>query len=48
MDDVIVMGFQQKATERLIDQNLALARLLRDKRLRDLANGHGRTLLLAA
>ena len=46
VDDVIVMGFQLKATERLIDQNLALARLLRDTTLRDLANAHGRTLLL--
>src|SRR5437764_2231647 len=47
VDDVIVMRFQRKATERLIDQNLALARLLRDTTLRDLANAHGRTLLLA-
>jgi CRP/FNR family nitrogen fixation transcriptional regulator len=46
VDDVIVMRFQRKATERLIDQNLALARLLRDATLRDLANAHGRTLLL--
>jgi CRP/FNR family nitrogen fixation transcriptional regulator len=46
VDDVIVMRFQRKATERLIDQNLALARLLRDTTLRDLANAHGRTLLL--
>lgn len=46
VDDVIVMRFQRKATERLIDQNLALARLLRDVTLRDLANAHGRTLLL--
>jgi CRP-like cAMP-binding protein len=46
VDDVIVMRFQRKSTERLIDQNLALARLLRDTTLRDLANAHGRTLLL--
>lgn len=46
VDDVIIMRFQRKATERLIDQNLALARLLRDTTLRDLANAHGRTLLL--
>ena len=46
VDDVIVMRFQRTATERLIDQNPALARLLRDTMLRDLANAHGRTLLL--
>ena len=46
VDDVIVIRFQRQATERLIDQNLALARLLRDTTLRDLANAHGRTLLL--
>lgn len=42
VDDVIVMRFQRKAAERLID----LARLLRDTMLRDLTNAHGRTLLL--
>jgi CRP-like cAMP-binding protein len=46
VDDVIVMRFQRKATQRLIDQNLALARLLHDADLRDLTNAHGRTLLL--
>jgi CRP/FNR family transcriptional regulator, nitrogen fixation regulation protein len=46
VDDVIVMRYQRKATERLIDQNPALARYLRDAILRDLANAHGRTLLL--
>jgi CRP/FNR family nitrogen fixation transcriptional regulator len=46
VDDVIVMRFQRNATERLIDQNPALARLLRDTMLRDLANAHGRTLRL--
>ena len=46
VDDVIVMRYQRKATERLIDQNPALARHLRDAMLRDLANAHGRTLLL--
>ena len=46
VDDVIVMRFQRKATERLMDQNLALARLLRDTTVRDLAIAHGRTLLL--
>src|SRR5215471_13758949 len=44
--DVIVMRFQRTATERLIDQNPALARVLRDTMVRDLANAHGRTLLL--
>jgi CRP/FNR family transcriptional regulator, nitrogen fixation regulation protein len=46
VDDVIVMRFQCKATEGLIDQNPALARLLRDAMVRDLASAHGRTLLL--
>jgi CRP/FNR family nitrogen fixation transcriptional regulator len=46
VDDVIVMRFQRTATERLIDENSTLARLLRDTMLRDLANAHGRTLLL--
>lgn len=46
VDDVIVMRYQRKATERLIDQNPVLARHLRDAMLRDLANAHGRTLLL--
>lgn len=46
VDHVIVMRFQRTATERLIDQNPALARRLRDTMLRDLANAHGRTLLL--
>jgi CRP/FNR family nitrogen fixation transcriptional regulator len=44
--NVIVMRFQRKATERLIDESPALARLLRDTMLRDLANAHGRTLRL--
>jgi len=46
VDDVIIMRFQRKAAERLMDQNPALARLLRDTMLRDLASAHGRTLLL--
>src|SRR5215813_6930259 len=46
VDDVIVMRFQRKAIEQLIDQNAALARLLRYTMLRDLATAHGRTLLL--
>ena len=46
VDDVIVMRFERKATERLMDQNAALARILRDTVLRDLANAHGHTLLL--
>ena len=46
VDDVIAMRFQRTATERMIDRNPALARLLRDTMLRDLANAHGRTLLL--
>jgi CRP/FNR family nitrogen fixation transcriptional regulator len=46
LDDVIVMRFRRQATEQLVDENPALARLLRDAMLRDLANVHGRTLLL--
>ena len=46
VDDVIVMRFERKATERLMDQNAAAARILRDTVLRDLTNAHGRTLLL--
>ena len=40
------MRFQKTATDRLIDHDPALARLLRDTMVRDLANAHGRTLLL--
>jgi CRP/FNR family nitrogen fixation transcriptional regulator len=46
IDDVIVMRFQRNATERLVDQNPAVARLLREAMLRDLTTAHGRTLLL--
>jgi len=46
VDDVIVMRFQRRIAERLIDQNPAVARLLRESVLRDLATAHGRTLLL--
>src|SRR5689334_23518602 len=44
--DVVVMRFQRKAAEQLIDQNPPLARLLRDTMLRDLAHAHGHTLRL--
>jgi CRP/FNR family nitrogen fixation transcriptional regulator len=46
VDDVIVMRYRRKPTEQLIDQNHALARLLRDAMLRDLAHAHGHTLRL--
>jgi CRP/FNR family nitrogen fixation transcriptional regulator len=46
VDDVIVMRYRRKPTEQLIDQNHALARVLRDAMLRDLANAQGRTLVL--
>jgi CRP/FNR family transcriptional regulator, nitrogen fixation regulation protein len=46
VDEAIVMRYPRKSTDRLIDQNPALARLLRDAILHDLANAHGRTLLL--
>jgi len=46
VDDAIVMRFKRNATDRLIEQNRSVARLLRDTMLRDLASAHGRTLLL--
>jgi CRP/FNR family nitrogen fixation transcriptional regulator len=46
VDDVIVMRYRRKQTEQLIDQNHALARVLRDAMLRDLADAQGRTLVL--
>ena len=46
VDDVIVMRFRRGPTEQLIDQNLMVARLLRDAIVRDLTSAHGRTLLL--
>jgi CRP/FNR family nitrogen fixation transcriptional regulator len=46
VDEVIVMRFQRKATESLIDHNSAVARQFCETMLRDLANAHGRTLLL--
>jgi CRP/FNR family nitrogen fixation transcriptional regulator len=46
VDDVIVMRFPRQETEQLIDRNSALARHMRDTILRDLANAHGRALLL--
>jgi CRP/FNR family transcriptional regulator, nitrogen fixation regulation protein len=46
VDQVIVMRYPWKSTDRLIDQNPGLARLLRDATLRDLTNAHNRTLLL--
>src|SRR5271156_4745166 len=46
VDDVVVMRYRRKPTEQLIDQNHAVARLLRDAMLRDLAHAHGHTLRL--
>jgi CRP/FNR family nitrogen fixation transcriptional regulator len=46
VDDVIVIRYRRSPTEQLIDQNHALARVLRDAMLRDLANAQGRTLVL--
>jgi CRP-like cAMP-binding protein len=46
VDTVIVMRYRRKPTEQLIDQNHAVARLLRDAMLRDLAHAHGHTLRL--
>jgi CRP-like cAMP-binding protein len=44
--DVIVMRFSRKATEQMIDQNPALARMLRETMLHDLTNVYNRLLLL--
>ena len=44
--DVILMRYPRRATERLIDENPALARTLRDMTLRDLANAQIRMLML--
>ena len=46
VDDIVVMRFPRKTTESVIEQDPTVARLLRDVMLRDLANAHGRTLLL--
>jgi CRP-like cAMP-binding protein len=46
LEDVIVMCFPRKPTEQLIDQNHALARLLREAMLLDLAHAQGHTLRL--
>src|SRR6516225_4126353 len=46
VDDVIVMRYRRSATEQLLDQNPAAARLLRDTVLRELSNMQGRALLL--
>src|SRR5262249_28962459 len=46
VDDVIVMRYRRSATEQLVDQNPAVARLLRDTMLRELSNAQGRTLML--
>jgi len=44
--DVIVMRYPRRATERLIDDNPALDRTLRDMTMRDLANAQMRMMLL--
>jgi CRP/FNR family transcriptional regulator, nitrogen fixation regulation protein len=46
VDDVIVMRYRRSATEQLVDQNPAVARLLRDTMLRGLGSAQGRTLML--
>ena len=46
VDEVILMRYRRSATDRVIDQNPSLARLLHHAALRDLANAHARTLLL--
>jgi CRP/FNR family nitrogen fixation transcriptional regulator len=46
VDNAVVMRYRRNATEQLIDHNAALARLLRNTMVRNLANAHARTLLL--
>jgi CRP/FNR family nitrogen fixation transcriptional regulator len=46
VDDVIVMRFQRRGAEQLMQHNSVVARQLCDTMLRGLANAHGRTLLL--
>lgn len=46
VDEVIVMRYPRRATERLIDVHPALDRALRDMTMRDLANAQIRMLLL--
>jgi CRP/FNR family transcriptional regulator, nitrogen fixation regulation protein len=46
VSDAIALRLPRKATEQLMDQNPALARLLRETMLRDLTNAHSRMLLL--
>jgi CRP/FNR family transcriptional regulator, nitrogen fixation regulation protein len=46
VSDAVVMRLPRRASEQLVDQNPAVARLLREVMLRDLANAHGRMLLL--
>jgi CRP/FNR family nitrogen fixation transcriptional regulator len=46
VSDALIIRLPRNTSERLIDQNTALARVLRETMLRDLANAHGRMLLL--
>jgi CRP/FNR family nitrogen fixation transcriptional regulator len=46
VDEVIVMRYRCSATEQLVDQNSAVARLLRDTMLRELGSSQGRALML--
>jgi CRP/FNR family transcriptional regulator, nitrogen fixation regulation protein len=46
VDDVIVMRYRRSATEQLVDQNPAVARLLRDTMLRELGSVQARALML--
>jgi CRP/FNR family nitrogen fixation transcriptional regulator len=46
VDNVIVLRYRRSATEQLVDQNPAVARLLRDTMLRELGSAQGHTLLL--
>jgi CRP/FNR family transcriptional regulator, nitrogen fixation regulation protein len=46
VSDVVVMRYPRRATERLVDADPSLARVLRDMTLRDLANAQIRMLML--
>jgi CRP/FNR family nitrogen fixation transcriptional regulator len=46
VNDIVVLRVEREATERLLDRYPVLSRLLRETMLRDLANAHGRILLL--
>jgi CRP/FNR family transcriptional regulator, nitrogen fixation regulation protein len=46
VSDALVMRLPRNTSEQMIEQDIALARMMRETMLRDLANAHGRMLLL--